>query len=47
MIYVHVININASIKFLLCLELVEIMGVELDLNHVALNLESVNLSLIT
>jgi len=37
---------NASMQFLLSLETLEIMGVELELHQVSLDQESVNLSLL-
>jgi len=46
MIYVHIIKINAIMQFVLCLEMLKIMGDELELDTVTLNQENVNLSVL-
>jgi len=45
-IYIYMIKMNASIPFLLCLEVFEIMVMELDYHQWILNQESVNWSLL-
>jgi len=45
MIYVHMIKLNASMQFLLCLEKLEVVNVKLKLDQVSLKEERVNLFL--
>jgi len=45
MVYVHIMNMNASMQFLLCLEMLEVMHIELELNRMGWNQEIVKLCL--